>query len=287
MTLYKTNVCCAIGDPIEHTLSPIIHNKAFQKLDLDFVYVAFRVREKMLQGAIDGMRAFNIRGMNVTIPHKVKVMDYLDFVDEVASDIGAANTIVNDSGTLVGYNTDGEGALRSLVKGGISLQGMKVLVLGAGGAARAVIYSAAKEKPDSVMILNRTGEKAEELADRVLAKTGIPVKARKLESQSLKEGMQDADLIINCTSVGMAPNINETLVPKNLLRKGLVVMDVVYVPFETRLLKDAREAGAVVIPGVDMFVNQAASAFEIWTGHKAPVDVMKEAAVEALKGEKK
>jgi shikimate dehydrogenase len=285
MTKYRTNVCCAIGDPIEHTISPIIHNKAFQKLDLNFVYVAFRVSEKMLKGAIDGMRAFNIRGMNVTIPHKVKVMDYLDSVDEVAGDIGATNTIVNNNGTLVGFNTDGEGALRSLAKYGILLKGTKVLVLGAGGAAMAVIYSIAKEKPDSIMILNRTEEKAEELADRVSVKTGVPVKARKLEDQSLKEYIGEADLMINCTSVGMAPNINETLVPKNLLRKGLVVMDVVYVPFETRLLKDAKEVGAVVIPGVDMLVNQAASAFEIWTGQKAPIDVMKEVAFEALKGD--
>ena len=284
MTSYKTKICCVIGDPIEHTLSPIIHNKAFQTLDLDFVYVAFRVGEKMLEGAIDGMRAFNIRGMNVTIPHKVKVMDYIDDVDEVANDIGAVNTIVNDSGILVGYNSDGEGALRSLVKSGISLQGMKVLILGAGGAARAVIYSAAKEMPNSIVILNRTKERARELADKVSAKTGIPVTAKKLENQSLKDEIQDTDLIINCTSVGMAPDLNGTLVPKNLLRKGLAVMDIVYVPFETRLLKEAREAGAIVIPGVDMFVNQAAFAFEIWTGRKAPVDVMKNVAVEALKG---
>ncbi|MGD0330556.1 MAG: shikimate dehydrogenase [Nitrososphaeria archaeon] len=284
MTSYKTKICCVIGDPIEHTLSPIIHNKAFQTLDLDFVYVAFRVGENMLEGAVDGMRAFNIRGMNVTIPHKVKVMDYIDFVDEVANDIGAVNTIVNDSGILVGYNSDGEGALRSLVESGISLQGMKVLILGAGGAARAVIYSAAKGKPHNIVILNRTKEKAGELADRVSAKTGIPVTAKKLENQSLKDEIRDTDLIINCTSVGMAPDLNGTLVPKNLLRKGLAVMDIVYVPFETRLLKDAREAGAIVIHGVDMFVNQAAFAFEIWTGCKAPVDVMKDVAVEALKG---
>jgi len=287
MTLYKTKVCCVIGDPIEHTLSPLIHNKAFENLGLDFVYVAFRVNREMLGKAIDGIRAFNIHGINITIPHKVRVLEYLDVVNDLVRNIGAVNTIVNEEGRLIGYNTDGDGALRALVKGGVSLSGKKVVVLGAGGAARAIVYFVAKEKPSSIMILNRTREKADELAENVSTKTGMLARAKKLANQSLKYEMQDADLVINCTSVGMAPNIGETPLPKSLLRKDIVVMDIIYNPLETRLLKEAKEAGAITISGVEMFVHQAASAFEIWTGNKAPVDLMKQITIEALEGELK
>ena len=285
MTLYRTKICGVIGDPIEHTLSPLIHNKAFQELGLDFVYVAFRVNSDMLGKAIDGVRAFNIHGLNITIPHKVRVLKYLDIVDDLVRNIGAVNTIANDGGRLIGYNTDGEGALRALVKGGVPLSGKKVVVLGAGGAARAIVYFVAKEKPSSIMILNRTIEKADELAENVSTKTGMWVRAKKLLNQSLRDEMQDADLVINCTSVGMAPDVSETPVPKGLLRKDIVFMDIIYNPIETRLLKEAKEAGAMTISGVDMFVYQAASAFEIWTDKKAPVDVMRQVAVEALEGE--
>ena len=287
MTLYKTKVCCVIGDPIEHTLSPLIHNKAFENLGLDFVYVAFRVNREMLGKAIDGIRAFNIHGINITIPHKVRVLEYLDVVNDLVRNIGAVNTIVNEEGRLIGYNTDGDGALRALVKGGVSLSGKKVVVLGAGGAARAIVYFVAKEKPSSIMILNRTREKADELAENVSTKTDLLARAKKLENQSLKDEMPDADLVINCTSVGMAPNIGETPLPKSLLRKDIVVMDIIYNPLETRLLKEAKEAGAITISGVEMFVHQAASAFEIWTGNKAPVDLMKQITIEALEGELK
>ena len=285
MTLYRTKICGVIGDPIEHTLSPLIHNKAFQELGLDFVYVAFRVNSDMLGKAIDGVRAFNIHGLNITIPHKVRVLKYLDIVDDLVRNIGAVNTIANDGGRLIGYNTDGEGALRALVKGGVPLSGKKVVVLGAGGAARAIVYFVAKEKPSSIMILNRTIEKADELAENVSTKTGMWVRAKKLLNQSLRDEMQDADLVINCTSVGMAPDVSGTPVPKGLLRKDIVFMDIIYNPIETRLLKEAKEAGAMTISGVDMFVYQAASAFEIWTDKKAPVDVMRQVAVEALEGE--
>jgi len=287
MTLYKTKICCVIGDPIEHTLSPLIHNKAFENLGLDFVYIAFRVNREMLGKAIDGIRAFNIHGINITIPHKVRVLEYLDVVNDLVRNIGAVNTIVNDKGRLIGYNTDGEGALRALVKGGVSLSGKKVVVLGAGGAARAIVYFVAKEKPSSIMILNRTREKADELAENVSTKTDLLARAKKLENQSLKDEMQDADLVINCTSVGMAPNIGETPLPKSLLRKDIIVMDIIYNPLETRLLKEAKEAGAITISGIDMFIHQAASAFEIWTGNKAPIDLMKQVAIEALDGELK
>jgi shikimate dehydrogenase len=282
---YKTKVCCLIGDPIEHTLSPLIHNKAFKSLGLDFIYIAFRVKKEMLKKAIDGIKAYDIYGINVTIPHKVRVLKYLDIADDLVWDIGAVNTIKNDEGRLTGYNTDGKGALGALVKADVSLSGKNIVVLGAGGAARAIVYFTVREKPNSIMILNRTQEKADKLAESVSTKTGMWVKAKKLENQSLKDEMRDADLVINCTSVGMAPNIGETPVPKSYLRKDMIVMDIIYNPIETKLLKEAKEAGAITISGIDMFVYQAASAFEIWTGNKAPIDLMKSIAVKALTGE--
>ncbi|MGQ9781777.1 MAG: shikimate dehydrogenase [Nitrososphaeria archaeon] len=285
MNFNKIKVCCVIGDPIEHTLSPLIHNKAFQYLGLDFVYVAFKVKKEALKKAVDGMRAFNIRGMNVTIPHKVRVADYLDAVDEAARDIGAVNTIVNDNGRLTGYNTDADAAVKALTDNDIILKDKKVIVLGAGGAARAITFSIAKEKPDQIVILNRTRERAKELAEHILRKTGTPVTANGLDHQSMTRELRNADLVINCTPIGMSPNIDQSPIPRRLLRREMTVMDAVYNPLETRLLKDAREASSTTVSGIDMFIHQAASAFEMWTGQKAPDHIMREVAVQALKGD--
>ncbi|MEM3402961.1 MAG: shikimate dehydrogenase [Nitrososphaeria archaeon] len=284
MTLNK-KVCCVIGDPIEHTLSPLIHNRAFQDLGLDFVYVAFRVKKEALRKAVDGMRAFDIRGMNVTIPHKVEVVSLLDTVEDVAKDIGAVNTIVNDNGRLIGYNTDADAAIKTLSCSDMIPRNKIVVILGAGGVTRAIAYSIAKEKPDHIVILNRTREKAVELAEYILRKTGTPVMANQLDYESLARELKKADLVINCTPVGMAPNIDQSPIPKKLLRKEITVMDTVYNPLETRLLKDARDACSITISGLDMFIHQAALAFEKWTGRKAPLKVMREAAVQVLKGE--
>jgi shikimate dehydrogenase len=283
MTLNRTRVCCVIGDPIEHTLSPLIHNRAYQDLGLDFVYVAFRVKKEALEKAVDGMRAFDIHGMNVTIPHKIKVIEYLDAVDGIAQDIGAVNTIVNNNGRLTGYNTDADAAIRALSENKIALRDKTVVILGAGGVARAIAFAIAKEKPDHIAILNRTKEKARKLAGHIQGKTGISATADGLDQQSLTANLKNADLVVNCTPVGMAPYIDQSPIPKKLLRRKMAVMDAVYNPLETRLLKDAKDASSTTVSGIDMFIHQAASAFEMWTGHRAPFNTMKEAAIQALK----
>jgi len=280
---YKSKVCCLIGDPIEHTLSPLIHNIAFQKLGIDYVYVAFRVEKSMLKMAVDGIRALSIRGLNVTVPHKVEIIKYLDKVDELAEKIGAVNTIVNENGKLIGYNTDGLGAIKALKDNGFYIKSKRVLILGAGGAARAVAYYVAKEEPSEIIILNRSVEKALELSDKIGYEMNVACRAAKLDEDNLKRTLEDTDLLINCTSLGMFPKVDETPIPKAFLTKEMTVMDIVYNPMYTRLLRDAADVGCKIIYGLDMLVNQAALSFEIWTGIKAPIEEMKRIALEALR----
>lgn len=279
---YKSKVCCLIGDPIEHTISPLIHNIAFQKLGLDYIYVAFRVEKSMLKMAVDGVRALNIRGLNVTIPHKVEIIKYLDKVDELAEKIGAVNTVVNEGGKLIGYNTDGPGAIKALQDKGFYPKGKRVLMLGAGGAARAIAYYVAKEEPSEIIILNRNVERALEVSGKIGSEMDIACKAAKLDEDNIKKALEKTDLLINCTSVGMFPKVNETLVPKAFLKKDMTVMDIVYNPIYTRLLREAADVGCNIIFGLDMLVKQAALSFEIWTGIKAPVEEMRRTALEVL-----
>ncbi|MCX8188952.1 MAG: shikimate dehydrogenase [Nitrososphaeria archaeon] len=280
--VYDTRVCCLIGDPIEHTVSPIIHNAAFQKLGLNYLYLAFKVKKSMLKEAIEGIKALNIKGLNVTIPHKIEVVKYLNEVDEIAERIGAVNTIVNKDGVLKGYNTDGEGALMAIKENGFNLKNKIVAIVGAGGAARAVSHFIVLENPSKVTILNRTLENAIKLAEDLRKKTKVYCEAKTLDTYSIKESVTEADLLINCTSVGMYPDVEKTPIPKDYLKKDLVIMDIVYNPLQTRLLRDAVEIGCKIINGLDMLVNQAALSFKIWTGIEAPLDIMKKAALEVL-----
>lgn len=273
----RTKVCALIGDPVEHSLSPHIQNAAFQHLKLDYVYVTFRVERKELETAIQGIRSLKIHGLNVTMPLKIAVIQYLDQIDENAKTIGAVNTILNSEGKLVGYNTDGKGALMALEDGNQSPADRKIVILGAGGASKAVSYSLAPEARE-VVILNRTVEKAEKLAKELTSRFGDKMRYGKLCKSQIEKELKDADLLINATSVGMRPNEGETPVDRDLLRPDLTVFDLVYDPLETRLLKEAKSVGAKTIEGLPMLVYQGAASFEIWTGKKAPIDVMMRAA---------
>jgi len=277
----KTRLCGIIGDPIEHTMSPVMHNAAFKKLGLDYVYVPFRVKQEELGGAIEGMKALNITGLNVTIPHKVAVIQFLDELDYLADKIGAINTVVNDGGVLKGYNTDATGFLQSLLDRGIEPEGKRVVVLGAGGASRAISFILA-ERGSSLVILNRTLDKAKICADRISEVSQREATALKLDKENLAAAISEADILINTTSVGMSPNVNETPVASDLLRPDLVIFDIVYNPIKTRLYREAEVAGAVTISGLDMLVWQGALAFEKWTGLKAPVEIMKEKVIKVL-----
>jgi len=277
----KTRVCGVIGDPIEHTLSPAMHNAAFNHLKLDFVFLAFKVKAAEVENAMRGMRCLGIHGLNVTMPHKSAVIAYLDEVDSTAKFLGSVNTILNDSGRLLGFSTDGAGALKALRENDVNPNGKKLLLLGAGGAAKAIAFAAAKEVGELVL-LNRTPEKTRDLAE-VLSRTfNKKVVGDTLSPSTIQKNLQDTDILINATSVGMHPHSSQSLIAPQWLKPELIVMDIVYNPIETRLMKDAKAAGAQVINGVEMLIYQGAASFEIWTGRSAPIEVIRRAALNKL-----
>jgi len=282
----KTKVCGLIGDPVEHSLSPVIQNTAFRHLDLDYVYVVFTVGQGSLEDAILGVRGLGIRGLNVTMPHKIDIIKYLDELDETARSISSVNTVLNKDERLIGYTTDGIGALNALRHERVN-PSCKIVMLGAGGASRSISFTLAKQASELV-ILNRTLEKAKKLAKDLSSLLGEcgKVRAAGLNPNVLKKELKDAHILVNVTSVGMHPHNMETPAPQSLLRPDLVVFDLVYEPLETRLLSDARRLGAKAIDGLSMLVHQGAASFEIWTGMKAPIEVMMKAAIEELERRK-
>jgi len=285
----KTKICGIIGDPVEHTMSPPMQNAAYKKLGLDYIYLPFHVRPEQLAQAVDGLRAINVRGFNVTIPHKVSIIPMLDGLDPQAEKIGAVNTVVNDDGELRGYNTDAPGFLKALLEQGVEPRGKNIVVIGAGGASRAVSYILA-ENDASLTILNRQLELdwAEDIAELIREDFGKKVRVLELTKDFLADALRGAHILVNATSVGMSPAVDASPVPAELLRPDMYVFDVVYNPVMTRLLREASEAGAHTISGVDMLIWQGVLAFEKWTGHSAPVDIMRKEALKALeKSEKK
>ena len=277
----KTIVCGVIGDPIEHSLSPVMHNAAFEALMLDFAYLAFKVTPAELGKAIAGVRALGLHGLNVTMPHKNTVIKYLDEIEETARFLNAVNTIYCKNGKLFGYNTDGVGALKALRNNGADPKDKNVLLLGAGGAASSIAYALAQEA-DKLTILNRTNKPAIELADTLTKSLGKKIVAGLMSADIIRESLDHANILVNATSVGMKPADNQTPVPKELLKDSLTVMDIIYNPVETKLAKDAKAAGARVVSGVEMLVYQGAESFGIWTGRKAPIEVMRKAALNQL-----
>jgi shikimate dehydrogenase len=265
-------ICCLIGDPVEQSLSPLLHNAGYWALGINYVYVPFRARD--IKPAIEGIRGLGIRGASVTIPHKIKAMEYIDKTDPLAEKIGAVNTIVNNGGVLTGYNTDGDGAIKALEEV-TRPEGKKAVLIGAGGAALA-IAAAIKARGVRLVVLNRTGDKAARLAARVGAEgAGGFEKLAEISS---------ADILINATPVGMGPEAGQSIIPKELLHRKLTVFDVVYNPVETRLLTEARERGCAVVYGYKMLLYQAAGQFELFTGLKAPLKAMESALAQALEG---
>ena len=276
----KTQLCAVIGNPIEHSLSPVIHNAAFNHLGLNYVYVAFKVRD--VSSAIAGVRGLGIKGVSITIPHKVEVIKYVDEIDEVADRTGSINTIVNDGKRLKGYTTDGIAALRSLEEKGVSLSNKKIFIMGSGGAARAIAFALImKRNPASLIIGGIIQQEVDKLVQDISSTKKISqAKGFITNEKSLEKQMQDIDILIQCTPVGMHPKTDNTPVPKRLLRDSIAVFDIIYNPVKTRLIRDAEETGCVVVSGIDMFVYQAALQFELWTGEIAPIKVMRKALLE-------
>ncbi len=277
----STKVIALLGDPVEHSISPEMQNAALEKKKLDFVYVAFKVPEKYVEESIKGIKSLGLKGANVTIPHKSAVMKYLDELDEISQKIGAVNTINEENGKLKGYNTDGKGALRALRRKIGEIRGKEVLILGAGGAARAIAFTLI-ESGANLKISNRTETKANDLAAELKDKTGKSVTQIPQKSRELENSIKESDILINSTSVGMHPKTDETIVDSEMMHSNLTVMDIVYNPLKTLLLREADKAGAKTISGIEMLIQQGAESFEIWTGKKAPINVMRDYAIKAM-----
>jgi len=263
-----TAVFGVIGKPITHSLSPLMHNAAFTHSGRNAVYLAFEVTD--IKAAVSGIRGLGITGVSITIPHKVSVIPLLDALDPLAEKIGAVNTLVWKDGKLRGYNTDCTGAVQALAKKS-RITGKQVIVLGAGGAARAVGFGIAA-RGGQVTIVNRTESRGKTLAS-ALNMPFCPL--------SQVSGLE-WDILINTTSIGMAPKPDAMPVPAQFLVKGKVVMDIVYNPVDTLLLRTAAKKGCITVDGVSMFVNQGARQFELWTGTEAPIVIMEKAVREAL-----
>jgi len=262
----KTKICMIIGDPVEHSLSPAMHNAGYAALGIDdkYVFVASNVEIENIKSAVQAVRILNIRGLTCTMPHKIEVMKYLDEIDPIAQKIGAVNTVLNKDGVLVGYNTDWLGAVAPLEKF-VSLEGKKVGLIGAGGAARACAYGITSKRA-SLTIFNRDLKKAKNLAKDFGG-----------EASSIDEieKIKDVDVVINATSLGMGDLQNETPVPSKYIGQNQIVFDLVYDPVETRLLREAKEQGAQTIGGLEMLLYQGTAQFELYTGQKAPENKMR------------
>ena len=269
----KTKICIIIGDPVEHSLSPQIHNAAYRKLgiDRDFVFVAARTKLEDLKDVVQAVRAMGIRGLTCTTPHKLEVMKYLDWIDPVAQKIGAVNTVVNDDGILKGYNTDWLGVVVPLQKI-TNLQDKKVALIGAGGAARAIAYGLV-ENGAILKIYNRTLSKAEELAKELGCWAG-----------SLDELAEiiDAEIIINATSIGMGEQQEKLPIDKAIIRSHHICFDIVYNPYETKFLQVAKTKGATIIHGIEMLLHQGMAQFTYYTGKEAPEEVMRQTLLECF-----
>lgn len=276
-----TKVFCLIGHPVEHSMSPTMWNPALQELGLDYVYVAYEVHPDKLESAINGMRALDIKGMNVTIPHKQEVMKYVDEIDPIAEKMGAINTIKNDNGVLKARNTDAGGAKKSLIDAGCELSGKNVLILGSGGVSRALAFILADDV-GQIVLTDIVEDLAIGLAKEVSEKTDVNIEGKISNDAILKEEAEKADILINATPLGMYPKMDASPIAKEFLHKDLFVFDVIYNPLETKFMKEAAEIGCKTLSGLDMLVNQGVLAFEWFTGKTPNSKLMKDKIIDFL-----
>jgi shikimate dehydrogenase len=279
----STLVYGLIGDPVDHSISPAIQNAAFRSAGLDAVYLPFPVDRAELRWAIQGLKSLKVRGFNVTTPHKMMVLRYLDEVETEAAEIGSINTVKNEENALTGFSTDGAGALNAMEEAGIHPDGQSVLVLGAGGAGR-VIASALAGRGCSLKLANRTISNAKRLARSLHKQSDLKPEIISLSRKALHDAVNQADIILNASSMGMNGKHNPPI-DKKWIRGNHCVFDIVYRPVQTKLLRDAVSTGASTITGLDMLVNQGACSFTIWTGKKAPIEEMRRATSEKLASE--
>lgn len=261
-----------IGDPIDHTLSPTIHNAAFKHLKMNCNYIAYKIKKQELESGIESLKSIHISGFNVTIPHKINVLNYLDELDNDCYKINAVNTVINKDGMLKGYNTDVFGFLEPFKIRNISISDYVVLLLGAGGVARAVIAACSQEHVRNIVVVNTNLERAKQLSQ--LSKN-IGVNIQTINITQINEYEYDYDLIVNATPLGL--NNEPSIISDTMIKKNTIVYDLVYRPMQTNLLKQAQKQNAVVIYGYEMLLYQAAKSFELWHNRESPLDIMKQA----------
>lgn len=270
---FNTQIIGIIGHPVKHSYSPFIHNVAIDIKKIDYIYLPFDIPGQNLKSALSGMTALGIKGCNVTIPHKESAIQFMSSVSEEVTLIGSINTIVNDQGKLIGHNTDAHGIYESLLPFKSDISGSQVCVIGAGGSARAVIYTLIRNfKPKKLFIINRNERRAENLKDYFSEKMKFSsIKTKELIPPSAFEVMKDSKLIVHATPVGMSPNVSDSITTSaDVFSKGQIVFDLVYNPMNTLLLKTAAKAGATTVNGLSMLISQAAKSFELWTGVDFP-----------------
>lgn len=276
-----TRLACLLGDPVEHSISPAMHNEAFRQLGIDCTYLAFRVGTDHLADVVDALKKMNVVGFNLTMPDKNLVCDLCDELSPAAEIGGAVNTVLNRDGRLIGYTTDGIGFMDACRAAGFRIIGEKMTLLGAGGAARAILIQAALDGVREISVFSRRNsrwEQTEELLEKLRAKTGCVLKHFDYEDpEVLKHEIRDSAILVNGTSVGMAPRENASVIQEEaFFYPGLMVYDVIYNPEETKLLRLAKKAGCRTANGLYMLLYQGAAAFKIWTGHNMPVELIKE-----------
>lgn len=280
----KTKTLGIFGYPISHTLSPAMHNAVIKALGLDMVYLPFEVKPSSLKEAINGIKSLGIIGVNITIPHKEAVIRFLDDISEEARLVGAVNTIVNKDRKLVGHNTDGSGYIASLKEElGFNPKSKRIIIIGAGGAARGILVALAIKKPKAITVANRTLSRAVSLIKTFKEKfSDTKFEAIGIDDKMLKMSFNSADLLVNTTSVGMKQS-KALKIPLETLPKVAIVSDIIYNPLETALLKKAAKLGLATHSGLGMLIHQGARSFKLWTGFDAPIEVMRRAALKALK----
>ena len=276
-----TRLTALLGSPVAHSISPLMHNEAFQLLDLDYTYLCFEVNEETLPAAVDGLKACGIRGFNLTMPNKNKIVELLDELSPAARLIGAVNTVVNDDGHLTGYNTDGVGYMQAVKDAGYDITGKTITIMGAGGAATAICAQAALDGVEKIHIFaretSRFWDRTQKLAENI--NSTLPCKAvlhENKDTAALAQAISESALLLNATSVGMAPTTEGTIIEDTShYHPDLIVSDVIYNPREPRFLKEAREAGCRTFNGMYMLLYQGAEAFRLWTGKEMPVKEIK------------
>ena len=276
-----TGLLCLLGSPVAHSISPAMHNEACSQLGLDYAYLAFDVSEDQMPAAVDALRLFNARGWNITMPGKNIMCKLADEVSPASEITGACNTIVNDNGKLKAYTTDGIGFMKAVEECGVNIIGKSMTLLGGGGAATAILVQAALDGLKEIDVFNIRDAfypRLEEIARQLNERTDCTVRVHDFSNpEELRKAIENSAILVNGTSVGMAPNTDRTLIEdKSLFRPDLFVFDVIYNPKETKFLKDAREAGCKTSNGMYMLLYQGAASFELWTGKKMPVEIIKE-----------